>query len=633
MSDPTATGRRGFLKMTAMAGGLAASQSAPAGQTDQQAQTAQSIHETKYEDRTDSVEEKLRLLAAAYRKRDYRLSRALAASLRETLQFEQHDQESSGEAVIAPDTFGAVDDMPEPWRRWARTWRYYKVLDIQETAGAERSGEPVEALIGFRGDQADSLRREVRIARVEPDGGLREVACQVSGDVRRETTLFARVQFLAHVLASGRTTYLVFYGNPDAELPSYPSDLTVSGEGFGLDIENDYYVASLSRQMGQLERLKLKREHGLELFAGGEGHGEPPGIDWAHDYVASNNFQKFRITNWPTCPDYEVIRGPLCVTVRRWGFPNSTIHPLFTPSRMNIFVEYRFYAGAPYFIKEGSMEVIKDMEITYLRDDEWVFSGHSFTDTLWMGRNGKLRTGPVDAAAQDDLWATGFFHRVSRDAFLALFLKHEAEGVDGLKHTGAPQLYYKWHGPLWSRALFQNARMPKGSVLRQKNAYLVLPFPEQGGAEMAEGWRQRLINPLVLRGGDLPSDASATPGSLARPGEAADSVIDKQRIWEALADCKDYQLYTADVSVVDLGLIYDVRVRGETVHVVMTMPHRGRPRHGYFAWGSGGNLQPIRDRLLKLPGVRKVVVEPVWEPAWSSNRVTEKGRRALGLPD
>jgi hypothetical protein len=44
--------------------------------------------------------------------------------------------------------------------------------------------------------------------------------------------------------------------------------------------------------MGQLEHLVYKREHGQELFAYAEGHGEPPGIDWAHDYVTSGNFQR-----------------------------------------------------------------------------------------------------------------------------------------------------------------------------------------------------------------------------------------------------------------------------------------------------------------------------------------------------
>jgi ring-1,2-phenylacetyl-CoA epoxidase subunit PaaD len=118
---------------------------------------------------------------------------------------------------------------------------------------------------------------------------------------------------------------------------------------------------------------------------------------------------------------------------------------------------------------------------------------------------------------------------------------------------------------------------------------------------------------------------------LARPGEAGDSPIPKQALWEALRDCKDEQLYVADINVVDLGLIYDLRVRGETVHVVMAMPHRGRPRLGYFAYGSGGNSMPVKQRLLKVSGVKNVIVEQTWEPGWSSNRLTDEGRRKFGL--
>jgi metal-sulfur cluster biosynthetic enzyme len=201
-------------------------------------------------------------------------------------------------------------------------------------------------------------------------------------------------------------------------------------------------------------------------------------------------------------------------------------------------------------------------------------------------------------------------------------------------HSGAPLMHYFPHGHVWSRALYQKASLQAGGVLRQKNAYLFGRYPEQGGAEMVEQLRRRLVNPLVATEADLPAGlrADETPGALARPGEAGDSPIDKRRIWDALRDCRDDQLYTARPSVVDLGLIYDVRVRGDTVYVLMTMPHRGRPRYGYFAWGSGGNSQPIRQRLLQVPGVRKVVIEHTWEPAWDTNRITETGRQALGLP-
>jgi metal-sulfur cluster biosynthetic enzyme len=591
------------------------------------------MKETTYWDRTDTFEEKLRLLREAYQRRDYRLARALAESMRGSLLMEQQQQAPIGQPVLAASDSMPVSELPGPWREWSRGWSHARILALDETVGQARSREPVELVAAFSAGQVTSPRREVRVARVD-GGAVRETPSQVTEEARRGDEVHCRITFFADSPAHQRTYWLILHGNPDAELPDYPSDLMVSGEGVGLDLENDYFRASLSRQMGQLERMVYKREHGLELFAGGEGHGEPPGIDWAHDYVTSGNFQKLRITNWPECRDYEVLRGPLSLTVRRWGFPYSTVHPLFTPARMNVFVEYRFYAGLPWFMKVGQMQVIKDMEIGYLRDDEWVFSGMSFTDIVWIGRDGKLRTGPVEKGQAEDLWSVGFFNKDTRDAFIGVFLEHTAENVGGLKHTGAPRFYYKWHGHVWSRALYHNAALPAGAVLRQKNAYLTLPFPENGGAEMVERFRHRLLNPLATSAAALPGgiQIKQPAGRLARPGEAGDSPISKRLLWEALGECQDEQLYTARPSVVDLGLVYDVRVRGDVVHVVMAMPHRGRPRLGYFSYGSGGNSTPVQQRLMKVPGVRKVVVEQTWEPHWDSNRVTPEGRRKLGIP-
>ena len=90
-------------------------------------------------------------------------------------------------------------------------------------------------------------------------------------------------------------------------------------------------------------------------------------------------------------------------------------------------------------------------------------------------------------------------------------------------------------------------------------------------------------------------------------------------------------MYVTDTNVVDLGLVYDIRVRGDVVHLVMAMPHRGHPRLGFFTYGSGGNATPVRLELMKVPGVSKVVVEQTWEPGWNSNRITATGRRKLGI--
>lgn len=590
------------------------------------------MSENTYWERTEPFEEKLRLLEAAWRKRDFRLARALTHSLRDTAIQAQHEEESPGAPLMAAEQFEKVEALPPAWRAWAHGWRFFKVVHLDETLGVERPPEPVELLLSFPAAKVASLAREVRVARVIGEA-LQEVPSQLHGEVRRGTERLAKILFMAGGAMHERQTYLIFFGNDDAELPAYPTDLETRGEGFALDIENDFYKASLSHQMGQLEKLTIKREHGLELFAGGEGHGEPPGIDWAHDYVAADRFQKMRITLWETCPDYEVVRGPVATIVRRWGFPHSPVHPVFSPSRLNVDVEYRFYAELPWFHKSGTMQAIKTFEAPALRDDEWVFSGQSFTEMLWMGPDGKLRTGPVDPAMRENVWGVGFANPQSHDSFVALFLEHSAEGLPELKHSGSPQMFYRWHGHVWSRYPLPVKEVPAGAVLRQKNAYAALPFTAAEGPGLLEELRHRLVNPLHASAGELPRhiNAKAQAGRLARPGEAGDSPISKRALWDALRDCKDEQLYTADINVVDLGLVYDLRVRGDTVELLMAMPHRGRPRLGFFTFGSGGNSMPVQQRLLKVPGVKKVIVEQTWQPGWNSNRLTDEGRSKFGL--
>ena len=549
--------------------------------------------------------------------------------------FERQMKSAVVEQTLNSETFGLVDDLPSEWAQWSGGWEFYKVFALDETAGMARSQEPIDLLVSFRADQITDLQREARVARIDiMSGMLKEVPSQVykverhpfTGEARTHAELSCRLVCFADVPAHGAAHYLVFYGNPNAELPDYTTDLTVSGEGFGLDIENYHYTAHLSRQMGQLERLTYKRGHGLELFAGGEGHGEPPNIDWAHDYLASNSFQKFRVTNWANCPNHEVVKGPLCVQVRRWGFPHSPVHPLFTPSRMHITVTYTFYAGLPYFLKEGSMDVVKDFEIGYLRDDEWVFSGYSFTDLVWMDRDGVLHEGAIPGEHGDNLWGVGFFHRQSRDAFIALWLEHHAENFDAIYHSGAPTLNYHGHGQLWIRwAARNNPQFKAGARLLQKNAYLVTPYPEDAGAAMVQDLRHRLLKPLIARSDALPQNIDARAnGTLARGGETDDCTPIKRAIWDALREVKDEMLYNADANVVDMGYIYDVRVRGDVVFILMTMPHRGRPKYGFIA-------NPIRERLLKLKGVRDVIVQLTWEPAWTVNRLTDAGREAMGI--
>ena len=593
--------------------------------------------------RSDSFETKMRLLEAAWGKRDFDLARSLTHSLRDTVIQTQHEEQPPDASLAENGQLRSVESLAAEWKEWARGWKYFKTLTVEETVGESRRSEPIEIAISFPADQVTSLAREIRVATVRL-GRLVELQCQVFGEVRRGGQRHCKILLMVESLPNQKQDLLVFYGNADAELPQYPSDLVTEGEGFGLDISNAHFKASLSRQTGQLERLVLRREHGLELFSGGEGHGEPPGIDWAHDYVDEDNFQKLRISLWDQCPDYEVIRGPLCTIIRRWGFPYSPVHPIYTPSRLHVDIEYRFYAGLPFFHKIGSMKAIQDFSAQALRDDEWVFSGQSFTDKLWMTADGKLHTGDVPTDQSESLWGVGFFNKVSKDSFMALFLEHSATGIPELKHTGAPELFYRWHGGVWSRYPLPTKKVPAGAELKQRNAYLAIPFTESDGSQTIESLRRCLVNPLkVTANPDSPQLKSKVDDKstqlvehrLARPGEAGDCSQLKSAIWQALRDCKDAQLYTADINVVELGLVYDVRIRSDVVTLVMAMPHRGRPRLGYFIDGSISvhpTLSvPIRERLMNVPGVRQVVFEQTWEPSWNSNRLTDDGRKKLGM--
>lgn len=595
--------------------------------------------------RTDSFDTKMELLQSAWKSGDFDLARSLTHSLRDSVIQVQHEQQLAGPTVLDSPQMETDVSLPEEWKRWAQGWKYFKTLSLQETAGESRTSEPVEATLSFPDAAVLDLPREIRLARVDGER-LVEVPCQVFRELRRSGERICTVLWMTDSGPRQEQTFLVFYGNPDSELPAYPSDLLTEGEGFGLDISNSIFNVSLSRQTGQIERLTLRREHGLELFSGGQGHGEPPGIDWAHDYVDADHFQKFRISLWDRCPDYEVIRGPLCTIVRRWGFPYSPVHPVYSPSRLHVEVEYRFYSGLPWFHKTGAMKAIQSFEAAALRDDEWVFSGHSFTDKMWMGRDGKLRMGDVASGSEEDLWGVGFFHRVNRDSFMALFLEHSAEGLPEPRHSGSPTLFYRWHGSLWSRYPLPVKSVPAGAVLRQKNAYVSIPFTEKEGKATIEKMRRCMMQPLTVSANTaldvsdrLSSQESESESGvvdrLARPGEAGDQSSIKQLVWQALRDCKDAQLYKADINVVDLGLVYDVRIRGDVVTVVMAMPHRGRPLLGYFVDGSISvhptKSVPVRERLMQIPGVRQVVVKQIWEPAWSSNRLTDAGRLKLGL--
>ena len=82
------------------------------------------MKETEYSHRTDSVEEKIRLLRDALARGRYDQARSLAESIKDTIVFTQQVSEDPGPPDLAPGGARRVDELPEPWRRWAKGWTH-----------------------------------------------------------------------------------------------------------------------------------------------------------------------------------------------------------------------------------------------------------------------------------------------------------------------------------------------------------------------------------------------------------------------------------------------------------------------------------------------------------------------------
>ena len=122
---------------------------------------------------------------------------------------------------------------------------------------------------------------------------------------------------------------------------------------------------------------------------------------------------------------------------------------------------------------------------------------------------------------------------------------------------------------------------------------------------------------------DPPAAASDQAPGLEK---IAEGPVDEKLVWNTLKTCYDPEI---PVNIVDLGLVYDLRVDrlssgNSKVAVKMTLT---APGCGMGAAIAGDAQQ----KLLYLAGVEQADVEIVWDPPWHQSMITAEGRRILGL--
>lgn len=106
------------------------------------------------------------------------------------------------------------------------------------------------------------------------------------------------------------------------------------------------------------------------------------------------------------------------------------------------------------------------------------------------------------------------------------------------------------------------------------------------------------------------------------PVAGAESPPSPDQVKLALRKVKDPEL---NLNIVDLGLVYGVTMdEGNRVIVDMSLTSPGCPAGPQI-------IHDVERTIQAIPGVGKVVVNLVWEPFWTPERIEPRVRAYMGL--
>ena len=118
---------------------------------------------------------------------------------------------------------------------------------------------------------------------------------------------------------------------------------------------------------------------------------------------------------------------------------------------------------------------------------------------------------------------------------------------------------------------------------------------------------------------ETPTPGAAT--ALGADGSSPAGSISEDQVKLALRRVKDPEL---NLNILDLGLIYEIRVTGADVAVDMSLTSPGCPSGPEIMTEAEGQLKAI-------PGVGSVAINLVWSPMWSPERIEPRVRAYLGF--
>ncbi|MEM4367501.1 MAG: metal-sulfur cluster assembly factor [Candidatus Aenigmatarchaeota archaeon] len=96
--------------------------------------------------------------------------------------------------------------------------------------------------------------------------------------------------------------------------------------------------------------------------------------------------------------------------------------------------------------------------------------------------------------------------------------------------------------------------------------------------------------------------------------------LTKTQVMKKLKECYDPEI---PINIVDLGLVYDVKIEGKNVYIKMTLTSIGCPLAGFIS-------EDIQNKIKEL-GAENVEVEIVWDPPWAPDKMSKQAKAILGI--
>ncbi len=97
------------------------------------------------------------------------------------------------------------------------------------------------------------------------------------------------------------------------------------------------------------------------------------------------------------------------------------------------------------------------------------------------------------------------------------------------------------------------------------------------------------------------------------------ATVTDEQVVDILRTCYDPEI---PLNIYDLGLIYDIDIREDTVYITMTLTAPGCPM--------AGTVGPeVENRLLEIEGVNDSQVDIVWDPPWTPEMLRPEAKELL----